>query len=260
MLKRSFKQLTSESFFRIGSLAFSMLFLISCEKIVIEKPGAKIDDDIGGGPVRCNEIIQNNIFTSVPNLDFEFWTRSSSGRYEDPDPSCFWATPNKSNDIISGIPPTVFKVGGDSAYSGNYAAMIKTGQWGNIITSGVVASGVFAPNLSNPLQSIRFGRNFVQRPKRVTGYYMYFPVQGDSCGLYCYVTKREGGRLDTIGFSRMVSTERVDKYRQFELVLDYKSDAIPEQLVIYFASSEGGKDLKGRPGTTLFIDQVRIEY
>jgi hypothetical protein len=260
MLKHPFSKHFSGSTFKFGLALVSLLFLFSCEKIVIEKPGTDTDDDIGSGPIRCNEIQVGGIYNTVPNLDFEVWTRSSSGRYEDPDPNCFWTTPNKSNDIISGIPVTVFKVSGDSAYSGNHAAMIKTGQWRNILLSGTIASGTFAPNLSNPLQSIRFGKNFEQRPKRVTGYYMYYPVLGDSCGMYCFVTKREAGKLDTIGFSRIVSTETVNQYREFELILDYKSDDIPDQLVFYFASSEGGKELKGRPGSTLFIDQVRIEY
>lgn len=240
---------------------FAAFALLSCEKITIEKPGQKTDDDIGTGPIRCSEIQTNNIFNTVPNLDFEFWTKSSSGRYEDPDPNCFWATPNKSNDIINAIPVTVFKVGGDSAYSGKHAAMIRTGKWANLIVGGVVASGVFSPNLSNPLQSIRFGKNFQQRPKKVTGFYMFYPVANDSCGLYCFVTKRrENNKLDTIGFSRIVSSEKVDRYRQFELNLNYTTNETPDQLILYFASSEGARDLKGQPGTTLFVDQVRIEY
>jgi hypothetical protein len=246
----------------LGKILFLMLgmifMVVACEKIVIEKPGN--EPDIDPGDIKCSDIQSGGVFTQVPNLDFESWSRSSSGRYEDPDPSCFWATPNKSNDIINAIPVTVYKVGGDSAYSGKYAAMIRTGKWGNLIVAGTVASGVFSPNLSNPLQSIRFGRNFNQRPKKVTGYYKFFPVANDSCGIYCYVTKRRDAKLDTIGFSRIVSSERVDNYRQFELVLDYKNTEQPDQLILYFASSEGGKELKGQPGTTLFVDQVRIEY
>jgi hypothetical protein len=89
-------------------------------------------------------------------------------------------------------------------------------------------------------------------------------VKGDSCGLYCFVTKTKKvdnkNVIDTIGFSRIVSTEEVKSYRQFELNLQYKSEEIPDRLVIYFASSEAGDELKGQVGTTLFIDGVKVEY
>jgi hypothetical protein len=241
--------------------SLSLFIIVGCTKIEIKKP--VIEDN--NNSVDCKSVQDaNGIFTSIPNLDFEVWSFSDSKKYEEPDPNCFWTTPNKTKDIIPAFFVGVTKVGGDSAYSGKYAAMLKTGKWGTILAAATIASGTFAPNLSNPLSSIKFGKPFKKKPKKVTGYYMYFPVGGDSCGMYCFVTKTKtvGTKkvLDTLGFTRIVSTETVPAYRQFQMELVYDSDETPDNVVIYFASSEGGKDLKGQVGSTLFVDEVKVEY
>lgn len=242
-------------------VAFASVTFWACERIDIKPP--QIDDN--ANLKECNTYLDaSKNFKEIPNLDFEIWGMSKSNKFEEPLPNCFWTTPNNTKDIINAFPVGVTKVSGDSAYSGKYAVMLKTGKWGNILAAATVASGEFAPNLSNPLSSIKFGKPSKLRPKKVTGYYMYFPVKGDSCGLYCFVTKTKKvdnkNVIDTIGFSRIVSTEEVKTYRQFELNLQYKSEEIPDRLVIYFASSEAGDELKGQVGTTLFIDGVKVEY
>lgn len=241
------------------------LSCIQCKKIVIEKPEIG-GEDTTGSSIICSEIqdATKKFYTSVPNLDFEYWKLSSSKKYHDPEPSCFWATPNKSRDIINTIPATVYRVGNDSAYSGKYAAMIRTGKWAGLIVGGTIASGDFKPNLSNPLQSISFGKGFKKRPKSISGYYKYYSVAGDSCSVYCFVTKQKsinGKKVtDTIGFANMISSETVTAYKKFDLPLKYKSLEIPDRIVIYFASSEAARDLKGQEGSTMFIDEVKLTY
>lgn len=238
---------------------------IQCKKIVIEKPDVG-GEDTTGSSIICSEIqdASKKFYTTIPNLDFEYWKISSSKKYYDPEPSCFWATPNKSRDIINTIPATVFRVGHDSAYSGKYAAMIRTGKWASLIVGGTIASGDFKPNLSNPLQSISFGKGYKKRPKTISGYYKYYPVAGDSCSVYCFVTKQKtvsGKKItDTLGFANMVSTATVTTYTKFDLPLKYKSAEIPDRIVIYFASSEGASQLLGQEGSTMFIDEVKLTY
>ena len=137
----------------LGSLFYST----SCNKIKIEAPV------LPDNSINCDSLLKSGYFQEIPNLNFEVWQSSSSGRYEEPVPNCFWTTPSKSNDIIKAIPITVTKVSGDSAHSGHYGCMIRTQQWGSLLTSGTVASGVFSPNFNNPLQSIVFGKPFNRR-------------------------------------------------------------------------------------------------
>lgn len=235
-------------------LIFTVIILYSCTKIVITPP--KLPDN----SINCDSLIRGGYFTDIPNLNFEIWTLSASGRYYEPAPTCFWTTPSKANDIIQNIPITVTPVTGDSAHSGQYGCMIKTQKWGRLITSGTVASGTFSPNFSNPLQSIVFGKPFNKRVKEVRGWYKFYSVEGDSCSFYCYGLKRNRTTWDTLGFSRIITNQTKTEWTQFVLTPVYFSTQIPDKLVIYFASSEEGDELKGQPGNTLIIDDISVSY
>lgn len=256
----------------LGIITAGIFTVISCGKDENDKPIDPIDES------NCKEIRgTNGVFTLIPNLDFENWYSGNGAggaeyKYENPGPDCFWATPNNGSGKLGGgglaeVPLTVFKVGGDSAYSGNYAAMLKTSM-GTLLgkpqlVAATVASGKFEVNITDPLNSLVFGQKFNKRPKTVTGYYMYYPVAGDSAGIYCFVTKNipgSGGKVDTLGFSRKILYDEQSTYKKFELTLDYKNTDTPDNIVIYFASSENGDEFKGQPGNTLFIDEVKVEY
>jgi hypothetical protein len=248
------KNLVSVAFLTI--ILGSFFFSSSCNKIIITPP------NLPDNSINCDSLVDNSgAFKEIPNLNFEYWTLSSSGRYEEPTPNCFWTTPSKSNDIIKSIPITVTKVSGDSAHSGRYGCMIKTQQWGSLITSGTVASGVFSPNFNNPLQSIVFGRTFTKRVKEVRGWYKFWSVNQDSCSFYCYLLKKNtSSKWDTLGFSRIITHETRPDWTEFVLTPVYNSTETPEKLVLYFASSEEGDELKGQAGNTLIVDDVSVTY
>lgn len=242
-------------------LLLSLLFAITtfviyaCKRIEVTVPDPNTNIDY-----KCKDI---DTFPEVPNLDFESWTLSPTKRYYTPDPDCFWTTGNKSADLIIGSikpPVTTFRVGKDSAYSGKYALMLKTSSFRlgstNLITSGTLATGTFQPNVNDPLSSIKFGRPFYRKIKKVSGYYKYISIQNDSCGMYCYQMK---GR-DTISFDRIISSETKRNWTPFELNPVFRSDMRPDKLVLYWASSENGDELEGQKGSTLYLDAVKIEY
>jgi hypothetical protein len=242
--------------------AFIIAGVFACKKDDPKTPPSK----------ECKDKPTGTPFSDVPNLDFEDWYSGTSAgankqQYYNPSPSCFWATPNNgSGDLgLAKIPVPVFRVGGDSAYSGNYALMLKTGE-GELLgkktlIAGTVASGNFQIDINNPLQSLKFGKPFNKKPKTVTGYYRYFPVGGDSASAYCYVTKNLGGdKLDTIGIGRKIFYDQQNEYAQFSFDVIYKNEETHDNLVIYFASSEAGADFKGQVGNTLFIDEVTVGY
>ncbi|MCB9034576.1 MAG: PCMD domain-containing protein [Chitinophagales bacterium] len=240
----------------IISFLFIIFIFAFCTKIKIEKPVLKDNS------LNCNDLKEGTpYYQEIPNLDFEAWTTSPSGRYQEPTPTCFWATPSKANDIIGAIPITVTAVTGDSARSGKYGCMMKTQKWGALLTAGTVASGTFAPNFQNPLQSISFGKPFNKKVKEVRGWYKFWSVQQDSCSFYCYQTRKlSNGQTETVCFDRIITHETKTEWTEFVLTPQYYSNATPESLVLYFASSEEGDELKGQVGNTLIVDDVSVTY
>lgn len=220
----------------------------------------------------CKDKPIGEVFEEIPNLNFEDWYSGKSaglnaGLYYNPGPTDFWATPNNSSgDLgVAIIPVVVFRVGGDSAYSGNYAAMLKTSEgklFGDrYLVAGSIASGVFEIDTDDPFNSLKFGKKFTKRPKTVTGYYKYFPVAGDSASSYCFVTKIDANcKIDTIGIGRKLFYEQQSEYAKFEYNVEYTSEETPENIVIYFSSSEAGDEFKGQVGNTLYIDEVKVGY
>ena len=235
-------------------IAISVVVFVACKKIKIEKPRLR------NNLMTCDSIRKNGVFVDIPNLDFESWTTSSSKRYEEPSLTCFWATPSKANDIISAMPITVSKVTGENAHSGKYGCMIKSQAWGSLFTSGTVAAGKFSPDFKNPLQSIQFGQPFTKKIKEVRGWYKFESVKQDSCSMYCYQLKKTGDKIDTVNFSRIVTNISKLDWTEFVLTPVYRTEDTPNILVLYFASSEAGSELKGQVGNTLIIDDITITY
>lgn len=255
--------MTNRNFKTIVLSAFIVAGVFSCKKNEPETPPSKV----------CKTAPTGEIFPEIPGLDFEDWySGKGAGQnpetYYNPSPKEFWASPNNgSGDLgtLAQVPVVVFRVGGDSVYSGSYAAMLKTseGKVGNkkTLVAGAIASGIFEIDIKDPFNSLKFGKKFIKRPKTVTGYYKYYPVAGDSASAYCYVTKIDANcKIDTIGFGRKLFYDTQDEYAKFEFEVKYKSEDIPQNVVIYFTSSEAGDEFKGQVGNTLFIDEVSISY
>jgi hypothetical protein len=242
--------------------AFIIAGVFACKKDDPKTPPSK----------ECKDKPTGTPFSDVPNLDFEDWYSGKSAGlnaqdYYNPNPKDFWATPNNgSGDLgVAKIPIVVFRVGGDSAHSGNYAAMLKTTQ-GELLgksklIAATIASGNFEIDISDPFNSLKFGKPFNKKPKTVSGYYRYFPVGGDSASAYCYLTKFDANcKLDTIGFGRKMFYDQQSEYAKFEFNVEYKNTETPDNIVIYFSSSEEGDVFKGQVGNTLFIDDVTVGY
>lgn len=254
--------MTNRYFNIIVLSAFITAGIFACKKNEPETPPSKV----------CKTAPTGEIFQEIPNLDFEDWYSGKSAglnaeTYYNPLPKNFWATPNNgSGDLgVAKIPVVVFRVSGDSAHSGQYAAMLKTAQ-GELfgkskLIAATIASGTFEINVNDAFNSLRFGKPFVKRPKTVTGYYKYYPVAGDSASAYCYVTKIDANCIiDTIGFGRKIFYAQQEEYAKFEFDVAYKNSDIPQNVVIYFSSSEAGDKFEGQPGNTLFIDDVSVSY
>lgn len=244
----------------VAIFAAASMTLVACDK-----------DPVDNKPKECPNKPGSQQFSEIPNLDFETWyTGKTAGlnskEYHNPGPKEFWATPNQgSGDLgVAQIPVTVFRVEGDEARTG-YAAKIVTGEGtllgSKTIVSGTIASGDFAVNINNPLQTLKFGKRLEKKPVSVSGYYKYFPVGGDSASVYCFVTKLDANcKVDTIGFGNKIFYDQKDTYTKFEFDVVYKNNEKPENVVIYFSSSEAGDEFKGQPNNTIYFDDVEVKY
>ena len=68
------------------------------------------------------------------------------------------------------------------------------------------------------------------------------------------------GQKDTIAHSYYRTTDTVDVYTEFNIDVAYRSPGLPDTLELIFASSSAGSYFLGRPNSTLYIDDVTLEF
>jgi hypothetical protein len=136
---------------------------------------------------------------------------------------------------------------------------METKQWGSFLLSGLLVSGNFI--MTAPF--IKQGKPFTDLPAKFKGWYKYTPANGDSAGIVALLTKFNtvSGKRDTIGIAVVVVTANVSVYTQFDLDFDYSiTGQNPDSIIVVFASSADGANFNGQVGSTLFIDDVVLEY
>lgn len=199
--------------------------------------------------------------TEVPNLGFDEWETDASGLFDEPAGN-WWGTLNKLRLLGPGAPITTTKT--DDAHSGAFAAMLENKMFGSFKISAILASGYFAPMQTSFIE----GRSFTGRPAKMTGWYKYKAVNGDSSGAYINLTKWNPvlSKKDTIAQGSMVFYDKgeMNAYEKFEIELKYYSDEIPDTIKIGFIASAGTTGLSTTDnvqiGSTLYIDDVSLVY
>ena len=192
---------------------------------------------------------------TLPNMDFENWTSYSGGAYEEPSGGV-WATANRI--ALLGMPVTTEKT--TDAFSGTYAAKMTTKKYVGMTLTGSLATGVFDENLTPPA-NMKLGQPFTGRPIRFTGYYKYINNAGDSCAIYATLSKWNGSAREVVGKANLQNTSNtVSTYTKFDLPFVYNSSDIPDTISMVFASSAGGAQMLGNDGSTLFVDNINLEY
>ncbi len=199
--------------------------------------------------------------TSLPNLDFESWVLSSSGRYEDPTPSTIWATPNYAMDLIFGNPSTSIVQKSTDAHGGSFAALMKS----RTIVGNFVGATLFTGFLDTTIFVApvpELGVPFTGRPIAMKGWYKYSPVNGDSSSIYVKLTKWNSttNTRDVVGFIEKRDYSAVIAYAPFNLVINYSSSDIPDSITVVFSASAGAEQNVGQVGSSLWVDDVVFDY
>lgn len=197
--------------------------------------------------------------TSFPNSDLESWT--NMGNYEQP-AGGYWTTANKIVDLFPGFyPATTFKT--TDAHSGTFAARMVTDRISppvNLLVTGTLAIGEFDEN-GTPPENLKLGKPFTTRADKFTGWYKFNSVAGDSCDLYCLLSKWNSTTMarDTIAWAGLREYTTQPAYIKFDLPFNYSSSDTPDSISMVFASSAGGANFQGQVGNELFIDDVVLE-
>jgi hypothetical protein len=184
------------------------------------------------------------------NGGFENWAIVNG--YEEP---VDWQTFNIFS--VFGNPICATKVGGVDKYAGNYALKITSKYLPIKIVPQQPDTIGFAFNgkitISPPSYAI--GSPYTNRPQKLSFYAKYIPVGIDNgySGVVLYSNLPTG--RDTIADGTLVIAPNAT-YAQYQILLNYRSNAVPDSANIYFqaSNSSNGK----RVGSSLFIDEVKF--
>jgi hypothetical protein len=152
-------------------------------------------------------------------------------------------------------------------YSGTYAA--------KLISQFFPTPNVFIPGMMGtstldfPNVRAIIGRHCEGcKPVRLTGYYKFEPVNGDSCSAIILVSKwnTATNHRDTIGFGKMVEHNAVSAYTMFDIPVNYSGiTETPDSLSVLMVSSANFSVVNfmgctGQIGSTMYVDELMLEY
>ena len=220
----------------------------------------------------------------IPNSDFEQWIYTGTGTNKvtniDPTPiegHNYWCTAN--NTLVQSTHPA-------QGYSGLCAEMVtkKVDFVQRAISAGMIYTGNLSSNVNliNPKQMTFFGSRFVQRPKSMTfkmSYKAGDQLQKVENGKFVDVTGKDQGQawielLEGYGDYHGEPVNGVKVLGRGELTINDTNGWIevtvpinytdmitpPTHIAIVFTSSIRGDYLEGAAGSTLLVDDVRLNY
>ncbi|OHX64980.1 PCMD domain-containing protein [Flammeovirga pacifica] len=226
------------------------------------------------------------------NLSLDEWEYNdySQGEYGNPEG---WETSNPGTTFL-GVVNAYEEM--EDVVSGS-AAKLETKEIAITgLASATIYTGQFDLNLSDPAKSAQLGVPYTKRPTSMSFNYKYTPGDVykqytgavgtviedavDSCLVYMYLQKREGDQILRVGTAAMQSSETVSDWTSRKLDVTYGEIANPEvgfklreeetgwaaaettptHVIIVFASSSAGDFFRGANGSTLFVDNISIEY
>jgi hypothetical protein len=200
--------------------------------------------------------------STLANMDFENWQRSSSNKYDEPTGGV-WATPNATLDAAFGTneAPVQKATAAADVQHGVAAAKLKTVTLFGLKAAGTLFTGKFVFNLTNPTSSAKLGVPFTARPDRFRGYYKCSQVNGDSTLMYARLIRRNptSGQREQVGIARQVVHTVVSSYTLFDLPFVYDNAQTPDSIIVVFTSSAAADNLSApQVGSTMFVDNTEL--
>jgi hypothetical protein len=196
-----------------------------------------------GSTLTIDSISFLNSTQPFPNGSFEEWTPII---IEEPDN---WTT---LNIINSGVQKHSVTKTTDS-YEGNYAIRVESVQtpWGD--TLGFITNGVLGNN--GPEGGMAVSAN----PKKISGYYKYFPIGLDTAFAGVTTYKYDSSSESTMQLtSHLISLTAASSYTYFEIPLGYNLLPVADTVNIFFAANNMENSVS--IGSVLFLDSLNISY
>jgi len=204
--------------------------------------------------------------SALPNGNFELWEQSPYGPWFEPGGGFF-----KTLNILDTIqlPPgiTAFPVTDpDSVHSGNKAAGLRTQRIDAmaILIPGVI--GTLTIDWANSRAILGEPFTWTTKPERFQGYYMAFPVSGDSIGAIILLSKWNSSahRRDTIAYTKLIFHGVVDSYTEFDESIGYWNNTVMPDSITILLLSCGGYNASnmfgsvGQVGSKAYFDDVTL--
>lgn len=228
----------------------------------------------------------------MPNSDFENWWLD--GKVWCPweeGGTPYWGTGNKGAATLgqSNSVPTDDTVDGKGQAAKLETRFVGIGMLGKLAAGNIFAGSYVRTDGTNGVLS--FGREFSQRPTRLTGYLKYqtAPISSTTAG---YEDLK--GRPDTctvwialidlpepleirtnpkdqqlfdpdasyvIAYGRLQSGSDISEYAPFDIELEYRSTSrIPTYILCAGSASKYGDFFTGGNGAVLYLDDLKLEY
>ncbi|HPD24843.1 MAG TPA: PCMD domain-containing protein, partial [Bacteroidales bacterium] len=190
----------------------------------------------------------------VPNGDFELWTGNTPDQ---------WDTSNES--VMGTNFSTVTKE--SVAFSGSYAAKVKNDTKyifpvGNVTMPGILTLGDFVLDIVNQTGNIVGGKPFPYRPYSLKGYYKSTPLGGNTpmIGIGLSKWNYQTNTRDTIGFSVMYFPNTVNNWTEFEIIINWTSNEVPDSMNIIIAAADLVSGETFATNSAIFVDNLYFEY
>lgn len=187
----------------------------------------------------------------IPNQGFENWSDGEPAQW------------NTFDQEILGTEFDMVTEENDAPYQGNASVKMETiSQYvfpvGDITMPGLITLGEVDIDPINEEGGIYGGTPYADNPQSLSGYYKYFPAEGDSSALGMVLYKWNGESRDTLGGAALTLEEEVSEWTQFETYVEYNIWDTPDTMNIIASSTAIEDDTP--EGSVLYLDELTLNY
>lgn len=185
---------------------------------------------------------------TLPNNDMELWDNFFG--YEQPEN---WNTPNPYTVFFGSVGVTK----SEDSFNGNYSAKLITTEilQGQLTVPGVLTLADFSLDFLDSSFSISGGYFLQENIHKLSGYYKYSGVDGDSASLFMYNFKNNPDTgFDTIGAGYLTLRDATE-WQPFTIFMQNFNSSVPDTFNVIISSSSL---LSAKVGSVLLIDKLTL--